>query len=238
MLKHFVVALFILLASPTTAQAGINETIDLTTRYLVASWKADKTLEKYHPPQVLPIAEGSKVYGACGEQVAGIEVGGSAYCGIAHTIYLVPSELRQFHNIFGPSAVAYVVAHEFGHALQAVYQVELKGASRELQADCLAGVFIGDGSQELGIARNDVVIMAQAAYEIGSESHGSGPQRSYALLSGMGVFSSSCTDNEMQALANGTLEASELVELSRSSKAVLDTTSTPYPKTVKSALGV
>ena len=240
MLKHFAVALFMLLAMPITAQAGINETIDLSTRYLIANWKADKTLGKYYPPQVLPIAEGSKVYGACGEQIAGDEVGGSAYCGLSHTIYLVPSQLRQFHSIFGASAVAYVIAHEFGHALQRVYQVELQGASLELQADCLAGVFIGEGSQELGIARNDVVVMAQAAYGIGSESHGSGPQRSYALLSGMGVFSSSCKDDEMKILADGKLDAPELLELSRtrSSTATLDTTATPYPKTAKSALGL
>lgn len=240
MIKYFGIALFVLLGMPVTAQAGINETIDKTAQYLIANWKADRILGEYYPPQVLPIEEGSKVYGACGEQVSGDEVGGSAYCGLTHTIYLVPSELRQFHNIFGNSSVAYVIAHEFGHALQDVYQVDLNGASRELQADCLAGVFIGEGNKELGITRNDVVIMAQAAYEIGSESHGSGPQRSYALLSGMGVFSSTCKSNDMQALADGTLDASELEELSRtrSSTVELDTTVTPYPKTVKSALGI
>ncbi len=246
-MKILFLALLAQLFTPSVVFADMNQVVDKSAQYLLSSWKSDPTLEEAQvaPPQVLPIAAGSKIYGACGEQVSGHDLGGSAYCGVTHTIYLVPSELNAFHDIYGPSAVAYVVAHEFGHALQNVYGVELRGASRELHADCLAGLFIGNGSKELDITRSDVVAMAQAAYEIGSDSHGSGPQRAYALLSGMGVFSSTCSSDEMNALAKGTHNAPELAELNgpirrglRGGSALIDITATPYPKTMKSALGI
>jgi hypothetical protein len=218
----------------------VLQAVDLTARYLIVNWRADPLLNKLPPPQVLPLAAGSKVYGACGEAVQGHEVGGSGYCGATHSIYLVPEQLQAFSRAFGPSAVAYVVAHEFGHAIQAAFGVALRGRARELQADCLAGLVIRRGSRELGISRDNVVAMAQAAYAIGSDSHGSGAQRAYALLAGMGVVEASCESAVMGALAVGRINDPVLRQLSqqRSGGSRPDLEKTPYPKTLQSALGL
>ena len=226
--------------APVMADTGVMQAVDQSTQFLIGNWKKDQQLRKVYPPQVLPLAEGSKIYGACGEQVSGYEVGGSSYCGITHTIYLVPEQLKDFYKAFGPSAVAYIVAHEFGHAIQAAYGVKLQGPARELQADCLSGLVFRMGSKELGITRDDVLAMAGAAYSIGSNSHGSGAQRTYALLSGMGVFKATCEGGQMLALAEGRLQVPALQQLrqQRSGGSRPDTSQTPYPKTLGTALGL
>ena len=239
MIRSLVIAAA-LLAIPVTANADVNEAVDLSAQYLISRWTADPTLNEYRPPQVLPVVAKSKIYGACGSQIRGHELGGSSYCPATHTVYLVPEELELFHDAFGASSVTYVISHEFGHALQMVLEAGLTGPSEELQADCLAGILIKEGSKQLGITRDDVIGMAQAAYAIGSESHGSGAQRAYALFSGMGVSKSSCTASEMTALAQGKVNDPMLVELNkqRSGTVGIDTSITPYPKTVKGALGL
>ena len=222
------------------AKDEVLQSADRTIQFLISNWNIDDELKQVAPPQVIPLAAGSKVYGACGEQVKGDEVGGSAYCGTTHTIYLVPEELQAFYQAFGPSAIGYVVAHEFGHAIQAAFRVKLEGSARELQADCLAGLMIRSGAQELGLTRDNVLTMANAAYNIGSKSHGSGAQRSYALLSGMGVLKANCESSAMQELADGLNKDSDYLELSqqRSGGKRPDTTQTLHPKTLRTALGI
>ena len=225
---------------PAAKAYTVDEVVDMTAQYLIAIWRDNKTLKTIYPPQILPISSNAKVYGACGKLVTGEEVAGSSYCSSSHTIYLVPEQLESLSRVFGPSAIAYAIAHEFGHALQAVYRIKLSGPSRELQADCLAGFVIGSGSKQLGVTREDVINMGRAAYAIGDASHGTGAQRSYALLSGMGVFKSTCKESDITALANGTLRDPALLKLSstRSGNAGVDSSKTPYPKTLKTALGI
>ena len=221
----------------------LNKTVEKTAQFLIRDWKADQELQEVPPPQVIPVLSGSNIYGACGSEEANVthwEIGGSSYCPRTHSIYLVPEELRAFSEAFGVSSIAYVLAHEFGHAFQFAYDVKIDGAALELQADCLAGVFIDVGSKDLGITRDDVLDMAQAAYSIGSESHGSGAQRKYALLSGMGVLSATCSNQSMQNLADGKINDPALNELTRtrSGGGSLDTSLTPYPKDINNALGL
>ena len=60
--------------------------IDKTTKFLNTRWDNDENLKDLlRPPQILPIAANSKVYGGCGDYSIGAEVGGSAYCPITHT---------------------------------------------------------------------------------------------------------------------------------------------------------
>ena len=104
----------------------------------------------------------------------------------------------------------------------------------------MAGILVSKGSEELGITRTDVIAMCKAAHAIGSESHGTGTQRAYALASGMGITKTSCTSKEMQKLANDEIKDPILTKLSleRSGAGGVDTTKTPYPKTIKSSLGI
>lgn len=208
--------------------------IDKTTKFLNIQWDQDEDLKNaLRPPQILPIAADSKVYGGCGEYSIGAEVGGSAYCPRTHTIFLVPEQLQYFADEFGPSSVAFVVAHEYAHAVQLAFGIlgNLKDPALELQADCIAGAFIKDGSSEIGITRQDTLDMANLAYAIGDPTHGTGAQRKYALSSGMGVINYGCTNKEMQDLGEGKIDLS-IVDTKRSIDSKLNLEITPYPKTI------
>jgi predicted metalloprotease/PKD repeat protein len=79
---------------------------------------------------------------ACGPTV----LNNASYCGGDHGIYYHIAILDEFLKI-GPYAPQFVIAHEFGHAVQKqlgftrppYFQIEL-----ELQADCLAGAYTRD----------------------------------------------------------------------------------------------
>ena len=234
----------VLFAVPAVAQGSsdMNTVADRSSRYLVANWLADDGVKEYKPPQVLPLAAGSRVYGACEELVSGFEVGGSSYCSQTHTIYLVPEELTEFDNAFGSSSIAYVIAHEFGHAFQAALEVELDGPARELQADCFAGMLIDNGNEQLGITRDDVIAMATAAYNIGSDTHGTGGQRAFALFTGMGVFDGDCKTETMQSLASGAFDQDprmlEMTQERSSGDSKINTSETLYPKDAKALFGL
>ena len=208
--------------------------IDKTTKFLNTRWDNDEDLKDVlRPPQILPIAADSKVYGGCGDYSIGSEVGGSAYCPRTHTIFLVPEQLQYFADEFGPSSVAFVVAHEYAHAVQLAFGIlgTLKDPALELQADCIAGAFIKDGSSEIGITREDTLDMANLAYAIGDPTHGTGAQRKYALSAGMGVIDYGCTNKEMENLGNNKVDTS-IVSTKRSIDSKLNLNITPYPKTI------
>ena len=155
----------------------MDKIIDETAGFLIRDWITDPRFKDYYPPQVISVQGGTKVYGGCGAFIHGDEVAGSAYCPVTNTIYLEPTQLTFFYENFGASSVAYVLAHEFGHAIQARYDDLDGGVEVELQADCLAGVLIDIGSEQLGITRQETLQMAQTAYAIGDSSHGTGAQR-------------------------------------------------------------
>ena len=233
---HGFAAIALFFAVPTEGNAqSMDDVINLTTSFLVRDWVNDKNYNEWLPPQVMAAIPGStRIYGACGEWLEGDHVAGSYYCPATHTIILEAEELNWFYNEFGPSAVAYVIAHEFGHAMQNRLDTSLKGSAKELQADCFAGILINIGSDELGITRGDVLDMSYAAYGIGSSSHGSGAQRSYALMAGMGIVDYGCTTEEMYELANSEINDSHFDALvsTRSSSGGVDLSVTPYPKTI------
>ena len=77
--------------------------------------------------------------------------------------------------------------------------------------------------------------MALAAYGIGSASHGSGAQRSYALMAGMGIVNYGCTTEEMYRLSNNDINDPIFKKLrnTRSGSGGVDLSITPYPKTIQ-----
>ena len=216
--------------------AKINSVIEKTTGYLLRKWTSnDEIIEK--PPQVIPIAAGTTVYGVCGSYMSGDDIGGSSYCPRTNTIFLVPEQLRAFEEQFGPATIAYVVAHEFSHAIQTAYEIRLPSPNHELQADCIAGTMIDKGSEELGITREDTLAMSKVAYSIGDPTHGTGEQRAYALAVGMGVIEGSCEADQMSLLAEGKIDTSSFSNTRSISKNV-DLDKTPYPKTILGSIGL
>ena len=230
-------AIALLLAVSTEGKAqSMDNVINATTSFLVRDWVNDEDYNEWLPPQVMAIPPSTKIFGACGDWLEGDHVGetGSYYCPSTHTIILDIEQLRWFYSEFGASAVAYVVAHEFGHAMQNRFDDFPNGSAKELQADCFAGILIKIGSDELGVTRRDVLDMSYAAYGIGSTSHGTGAQRSYALMTGMGIIDFGCSNEEMYRLANSNIDDSHFSALqsSRSGTGGVDLSVTPFPKTI------
>ena len=150
------------------------------SKFILDDWNSNFIIKEFRPPQVIPVLRGSRIQGACGSSIYDIgnwDIGGSSFCDLTNTIYLVPEELLFLKKEFGTSTVGFVVAHEFAHALQQVIATRLRGPSRELHADCIAGMFLKAGNKELGITRDGVLELAEAKLLFGSRSHGSGLQR-------------------------------------------------------------
>ena len=238
-MKYFL-AFFAALLLPISAKAGINEAIDETTQYLMRNWRSDETLKKLYPPQVLSVPTGTKVYGGCGEFMKGDHIGGSLYCPYTHTVFLDTSQLQDFYDAFGSSSIAYIIAHEFSHALQREFEIDLKDPNHELQADCMAGVFIAQGNKELGITREDVLSMSHVAYNIGGKTHGTGAQRAFSLLGGMGRVDFECNEASIQKLVANEINHPLYKTLARTRSATggANLTPTPYPKKLKNTLGL
>lgn len=105
----------------------------------------------------------------------------------------------------GDAAVAYVVAHEYAHHLQANITGLLQRAQGntlriELQADCFAGRILGS-INNLAFDNQDIREMLTAASMLGDHEydsrshHGAGENRALALRAGLRYASSGKKDN-------------------------------------------
>ena len=96
-----------------------------------------------HNPQIITnISSDTKVLGACVSTYNGrsaTDVGGTSYCSTSNTIYIVQNQIAPLYKYFGPAAVAYIIAHEYGHYVQSVFGIPYVRIVSELQADCLSG---------------------------------------------------------------------------------------------------
>ena len=142
-------------------------------------------------------------------------------------------------------ALAFTTAHEYAHHIQKTIYGSLDRERMnilkiELQADCLAGYFIQKGNEELGVTRESILEMASAAYAIGSDSHGTGAQRAYALLSGMGRVDSTCSMASIDKLVENEIDDPlyKTFSKTRGSGKSVDLEPTPYKKDAAGLLGV
>lgn len=153
-------------------------------------WKLDPQLTQVPPPQIISsISADTKVFGGCAAVVSDhlrFEVGGTSYCPATNTIFVVVDELRPFYEAYGPTAIGYALAHEYGHYIQARFQIRSSNVHLELQADCLAGAILGQDPEATGVRQPEVPLIAKTAFKLGSTSHGTGDQRAFAVYSGLG----------------------------------------------------
>lgn len=186
--------------------ADLDSSVEAFGSYVLYHWNKDEKLRNHPAPQIITnLDPNTKILGACVSNYNGklaTDIGGTSYCARSNTIYVVQSQIDPLYEHFGQAAVAYVIAHEYGHYLQTVFAIPYREVISELQADCLSGAILGQGAKELDITAGDMINMARAAYAIGSTSHGSGAQRAYAVYAGFGLSPEiTCSTKDMQKLA-------------------------------------
>jgi len=134
------------------------------------------------PRLVFNVSSGQR--GGCGI------VRATHYCGRNHTVYVTQQDIKLAYR-YGDAALAYVIAHEYAHAMQTAFGFMPRSTpAAELQADCLAGVYLGV-IPNLTLDERDVREIAAFAYSIGDYSvwsrqhHGTPAQRVGAVATGL-----------------------------------------------------
>jgi uncharacterized protein len=116
-------------------------------------------------------------------------VSGTLYCTRNNTVYITQQHIRMAYR-YGDAALAYILAHEYAHAAQTVGGFRPKNITQiELQADCLAGFYMG-AMPNVTFDTQDIQQIAQIAYQVGDyevnnrQHHGTPQERAQAVLSG------------------------------------------------------
>ncbi len=140
--------------------------------------------QRYVPPRLVVFTDATPT--ACG---TGQSASGPFYCPADQKIYLDLSFLDQLQRMgaSGDLAVAYVIAHEVGHHIQTITGVSSRvrdlqshtgrtGANAlqvkmELQADCLAGVWVQHTQKRIQfLEKGDIEEAMQAAAAVGDDN--------------------------------------------------------------------
>jgi predicted metalloprotease len=116
-------------------------------------------------------------------------IDGSAYCPADHALFITTRDIGMAYR-YGDAALAFIIAHEYAHAMQAAFRF-MPGytALAELQADCLAGVYLGS-MPNVSVDRADVNEIGALAYRLGDYTwgryhHGTPEQRLRAVVRGI-----------------------------------------------------
>ena len=161
------------------------------------------------PNSPVELREGSSV--RCGDKtVRWSEIRGNAlYCPQTDRIAIDGQELAlDLLRRFGSLGLAAVVAHEYGHSVQRrLEHLDVPPVLRELQADCLAGAWLGSlrseptasfsaGDDQLALP---LVALTTLRDRLGTdpaaaEAHGSGFDRLVALLDGIDRGTARCLE--------------------------------------------
>jgi len=162
-------------------------------------WLADDTAGFWNGRASVPSSVGLRLVPRAdtGAQSGCGPVGGilAGYCGADDFIYFGVSFSVFTLNQFGDGALAYVMAHEYGHNVQAE-----RGAgddrsnivARELHADCLSGAYLRDLGQRGLLEEGDYAEAQRLAVNLGDSTHGTGRQRVNALHRGFTLGAPSC----------------------------------------------
>lgn len=118
-------------------------------------------------------------------------IDGSAYCPADHAVFITSRDIGLAYR-YGDAALAYVIAHEYAHAMQTAFRFLPRHMPlAELQADCLAGVYLGS-MPNVRVEESDLTEIGSLAYRLGDYSwgrqhHGTPEQRLRAVIRGIGA---------------------------------------------------
>lgn len=161
---------FMLITTGFVSSPALSQSSDRAGRLQMlkplAVARASEALIKIYDPKVrsvrLVAPAGPGTTSACGITLKD-ENGEAFYCAKDRTIYISKTTLNEIADRFGIAAAAAVVAHEFGHARQHALTGFLStivwtNAVDELQADCIAGVYMREATPiKLSDAQNEQV---------------------------------------------------------------------------------
>jgi predicted metalloprotease len=172
------------------------------------------------------IPAGQTAASACGDEDGTLGDSAAAYCSGDDTIYIsekfatdiydgaldhaLPGSSQGYGKTVGDFAVAYIVAHEYGHQIQdelglfEKYGQQVPTMAFELQADCYAGTWAKSTDQENRLEDGDVQEALDAALAVGDfdESnpghHGTPEQRADAWNAGFEAGDPSACDQYLE----------------------------------------
>ena len=215
----------------------IYEIIENFVDIMSKAWEKDKLLKTIRKPQTILLDANSRVYGACTNRDKNLKtIGGSSYCSSTNTIYLVKEDVDLFYELNDSSGLLYLLAHEWSHSLQHAWLSKIYNPAKELQADCLAGRFIAMFDEN--IDREKILSLAKISLHMGSKIHGTGNQRAYSLLMGLGVIDGTCSISKMNDLAKSPRKANKVIRLMnlRSLESDIDIYKSSYKRTFSELL--
>jgi predicted metalloprotease len=158
--------------------------------------------ERYISPTIYPAYERNGPR-SCGGQR--LPPGNAVYCPEGHFISWDETRiLRPFYEQAGDMAAALVIAHEWGHAAQALLRLRFPlTIQAELQADCFAGAWARDADQRGMLEEGDLDEAQRAIFEVADpegtpwtdpSAHGSFEQRSSFFGHGFENGAQACVD--------------------------------------------
>jgi predicted metalloprotease len=196
---------------------SVDETIDAVQAYWADAYPEiyGSTYDPIPDDRLFPYSESSPPPG-CGtsgdtpyEEVAGNAFYCPAFRGGGDFVAWDTQELfPQLEREHGPFAVALVLAHEWGHAIQARADVQASTLFMEQQADCFAGSWarsVADGDTDLSLGSDDLDTALSGFLELRDPpgvdpsqggAHGNAFDRVRAFQDGFEGNASSCRDYE------------------------------------------
>ena len=179
----------------TDTPAEFKADVGDAERVAEAYWKKEfqKAGLRFEPiAQLIAYEQEGEV--SCGGQ--GLGLNNAAYCSagdfIAYDINWAFAAFRQIGDAF----IFYLLGHEYAHAIQARLRIQKEFTiEQELQADCMAGAYIGDTERggSLKLDDGDLEELAKGLEVVGDEpgqpwfaegAHGSAKQRTRAFDTG------------------------------------------------------
>lgn len=177
--------------TPEEFEKDIQGAKDVAERYWTAVFK-DNGLRFEPVSRVIAYEREGEV--DCGGQPLGLK--NAAYCSAGDFIaYDVNWAFGAFRQI-GDAFIFYLLGHEYAHAIQLRLGIQQQFTiQQELQADCMAGAYIGDMERDGGLTldKGDTDELAAGLESVGDDpgqpwfaegSHGSARQRTNAFVKG------------------------------------------------------
>ena len=212
-------ALLLAPATSTAASPDLATAVSEATAQLRQAWAADSTAAALPFPAVRLLPRGASVDGVCTPKAPPRRPAPLAGDCAAKGEVLVDQDLLAVATEGAPAPRARAVAaYWIATALAERLLPPAEGgpapkALATLQANCLAGVLLG-ARPALSAAADGTPLLTAARTAYGDRYRpvvGSGSQRGYALLSGLGATASGCSSAEMAALAKGTVPDPDLL---------------------------